>query len=66
MDSSMMKYKDDIELIIKGFDNPFQVIYMPPESPLINPLENIFRKLKNQIMVKKFTNNKDLYIFLNE
>ncbi len=66
MDNGLLKNKKQIEDLMGGCSNSFEIIYLPSYSPLINPLQNVFRKLKNQIMTKKFSNNKDLSVFLTE
>jgi hypothetical protein len=64
MDNGMLKYKGEISQTLVKMSCGLQVVYLPPASPLISPLENLFRKLKNATMVKKFVNAAQLHEYL--
>ena len=63
----MIKRKRDLKALLDNIGNPFKVIYLPPDSPLINPLGGLFRKINQQLMTaKECANTKELFIYLNE
>ncbi|OMJ15724.1 hypothetical protein AYI70_g7064 [Smittium culicis] len=54
--------------IIKEFieTTNFKLLYLPPYFPFLNPIENLFSKVKNYVRYSKPENESDLFNKINE
>lgn len=61
MDNVPFHKTKDVELVVTGLrDISIKILYLPPYSPFLNPVEQVFSKWKNLVRRKNPTNEKKL------
>ncbi|OMJ21585.1 hypothetical protein AYI70_g3398 [Smittium culicis] len=64
MDNAAFNKTETIKEFIETTN--FKFLYLPPYSPFLNPIENLFSKVKNYVRYSKPENESDLFDKINE
>ena len=60
-DDSFHRYTEISSLIV---ENDYRLLYLPPYSPFLNPIKNMFGKLKENIRRSRPSNETELFLLI--